>query len=384
MGGVQSFAYQEGKWELDATSLVTGHTDIITDLQFRPDQPEYLLTVSRDQTARVWHDTKEVMRSQVHGYDLQCATWIDSQRYICGSDGEKMMRVLGEGQGGVAALPALGLSNKLTDTTALPTTIRSEHDLHIGTLWPELDKLYGHGDDVYTLCTNHGRTRMLSSCILRASAVSTVNVSESEGSVRLWSLGDQVKEVLTLPRVHTMTVTRMTYSWDDQFAVMVGRDRLLSLWAVTDTGLELVKSVTAHARVIWDVGVSRDNQHIFTASRDKTVKMWDRQTLAGVATVKFDHAVTSLVVDVTRDDTVIVGLENGTVSLVTFSAAKQPVVKVILSSAASITRLALHIYVDSETYSQSSAGLKSVMSTGDPKKTLAIAAEDGSLRVIKI
>ena len=83
-----------GGWE--AGVVAGGHQQAVTDLSWEQ-AGRYLLTVSRDQTARihsVWAaggSWQEVGRPQVHGYDLTCCAMLDQHRFVSGAE-EKVLR----------------------------------------------------------------------------------------------------------------------------------------------------------------------------------------------------------------------------------------------------------------------------------------------------
>ena len=72
---------------------VSGHFKSVKDLAWNP-SGQYLVSVSLDQTARLWgkwnRDSKsswhELSRPQVHGYDLHCIAFFDQYGYSSGAD----------------------------------------------------------------------------------------------------------------------------------------------------------------------------------------------------------------------------------------------------------------------------------------------------------
>ena len=249
------------RWDSQATGA--GHYAAVHDVSWEP-LGNYLITVSKDQTARVWArwtegqeaaartqrarscrgawlgssprppgasscfgSYAELARPQVHGFDLRCVALVGalSHAYVSGADDEKVLRVFnapsafvdtlrllcGEAaaldphaasRSDFASLPALGLSNKpmaevdatpghavppasgraagapaaeadegrgagaeeiealmqgygdgmVQDDAPVPATARrllcapTEEELLQHTLWPEVSKLYGHGN----------------------------------------------------------------------------------------------------------------------------------------------------------------------------------------------------------------------------------------------
>ncbi|KAJ3169712.1 Elongator subunit elp2 [Irineochytrium annulatum] len=275
----------------------------------------YVVSVSLDQTSRLfgrwnrdgestWH---EVARPQIHGYDLHCIDFLGRYTFVSGAD-EKVLRIFDAPRTFVeswqmvsgfteseavlkerpvgASVPALGLSNKAIGTAETniddefrekfvpiaPKTVSeppSEQYLSQHTLWPETNKLYGHGYELVCVACSHDGT-------LIASA-SKATKPEYAG-IRLWSTSTW-KEVGPPLMAHSLTVTALAFSGDDTRLLSVGRDRMWSLFKKGDAGeytLE-VNNLTAHLRIIWGCSWSRNDTFFATASRDKT-----RSTLLGI------------------------------------------------------------------------------------------------------
>lgn len=296
----------------------------------------YLLSVSHDQTARIfgpwirylshnvetWH---ELARPQVHGYDLQCMAFVDHFRYVCGSEGEKVIRAFDMTKSCLnflesmtqthftstdknklpmgATLPALGLSNKpIMDETELVqqsgdilgnekrieimqhanknlndalniSLVQPPYEQHLiqYTLWPEFEKLYGHGYEVFSLAVSHDCKTLASGC--RAT-------SEQDAVIRIWNVGRDGNwcERQSPIQSHNLTITCLRFSWNDRWLLSAGRDRRWSLSMKTEDSHSTYSLYTycskAHARIIWDAAWSCDDSFFVTASRDKTVRIW--------------------------------------------------------------------------------------------------------------
>ncbi|RLV89540.1 Elongator complex protein 2 [Spathaspora sp. JA1] len=192
---------------------VTGAVKDITDLKWGLNG-EYFLATSLDQTTRLyapwkgqvetWH---EFARPQIHGYDMICLDNITGSRFVSGGD-EKILRVF-EMTNSInklltrlcgfnvvdetvqlpesASLPVLGLSNKAAneqpeagdmadqeqqeqapeeqeDILSTLTTPPLEEYLQRYTLFPEIEKLYGHGYEISCCATNPSGTLIASAC----------------------------------------------------------------------------------------------------------------------------------------------------------------------------------------------------------------------------
>ncbi|CAI9785400.1 unnamed protein product [Fraxinus pennsylvanica] len=365
----------------------SGHFATVSDISWAR-CGEYLLSVSHDQTTRVfapwrnisssevgeaWH---EIARPQVHGHDVNCVTIIKGKgnhRFVSGAD-EKVgrvfeaplsflktlnhtnswkfnssddlqadMQILG------ANMSALGLSQKPiyvqapsssvdrnsnegidtleTIPAAVPVVLTEppiEEQLAWHTLWPESHKLYGHGNELFSLCCDHGGKLVASSCKAQSASVA---------EIWLWQVGSW-KSVGRL-HSHTLTVTQMEFSHDDNFLLTVSRDRHFSIFEIKQTGLDeishqLVIRQEAHKRIIWACSWNPFGHEFATGSRDKTVKIWAVVNGSSVKLLTtlptFKSSVTALSwlgVDRQRNQGLLaVGMENGLIELFSLSNAK--------------------------------------------------------------
>ena len=217
--------WEGGEQGWSSEVVVGGHQAPVVDLAWES-KGCYLLTVSKDQTARVhapwkeggnaWH---EVARPQVHGYDLACCAALSNHRFVSGAE-EKLLRAfvapssflsnlalvsgvtreqVGKGHGTLAegaSVPSLGLSNKAVWEEDEEKAVEERHvkDLYPdsyftkqvssrpppeetlvqNTLWPEVHKLYGHGHELFTVATSPNSSFVASAC--RATDVTSARV----------------------------------------------------------------------------------------------------------------------------------------------------------------------------------------------------------------
>ncbi|EPE04238.1 rna polymerase ii elongator subunit [Ophiostoma piceae UAMH 11346] len=360
----------EGRW-VQAVG-VSGHVKPVTGIAWSRDG-SYLLSTSSDQTTRLhaewsgpssksspsnsWH---EMARPQIHGYDLNCIDALGPTQFVSGAD-EKLMRVFHEPKSvarlladlGVtgarslsdldvlpdaANMPVLGLSNKAVDDdggeapqpveisqtpetcegaeTSEATTARPPYEdtLARSTLWPETEKLYGHGYEISCLAVSHDGSLVASAC--RASSL-------NHAVVRLFET-DKWTEVRPPLATHSLTVTRLRFSADDTFLLSVGRDRQWAIFQRRDGGSSpneysvYENNSKAHSRMIldcaWAPSVEADGHEnkkmrVFaTAGRDKNVKVWATTATTSTAeggmegkdkfvlatTIAQDHPVTAV------------------------------------------------------------------------------------------
>jgi elongator complex protein 2 len=183
----------------------------------------FVLSVSKDLTTRLfglnastssWH---ELARPQIHGYDMSCIVCIPGIpfRFASGAE-EKVIRIFDApitvvksvvsltksenlvdsisddskefSRATKAVVPELGLSNKATVVSE--EVILSEADilskppleeyLVRNSLFPEIDKLYGHGFELYCLGISHSGSILDSASVAKSS-------QGSHAAIRLWN-----------------------------------------------------------------------------------------------------------------------------------------------------------------------------------------------------
>lgn len=356
----------------DSQLSLTGPTREITDLVWSLNG-EYFMTTSLDQTTRLiapwkhdntqtWH---EFARPQIHGYDMTCIDNISPTKFVSAGD-EKILRVFEmthsiskslkdlsgisietkEELPDTASLPVLGLSNKAAneqlevgeasqqqedaeqnvelenkkeDVLEGLTTPPLEDHLQRFTLFPEIEKLYGHGYEV-TCCATSPNGKLI--------ATACKSNSVKHGMLRIFNITKDFQQCAqTLPG-HNLTVTNISFSPDGKYLLSVSRDRQFFLWEVIneDTGeFKLIDNNTkAHNRIIWDCcWVPPQFGHYFvTVGRDKMIKLWNcdaEPPVSLVTQLKIEEVVTSVdILDHLVGDKLIiaVGLENGSIQII--------------------------------------------------------------------
>lgn len=435
------------RWEYDAAEdtwrpclAISGHTKAVTGIAWAKNG-EYLLSTSLDQTTRLhakwtasgantWH---EMSRPQIHGYDLNCIDSLGPAQFVSGAD-EKLMRVFSEPKavasmlhklGGIgsiadvhtmadaANMPVLGLSNKAIDAVdddaeiapvddrdrdAMdPASIVKKSQLEIdhppyeetlsrATLWPESEKLYGHGYELSCLAASHDGKFVASAC--RASSL-------NHAVIRIFETG-RWTELRPPLAAHTLTATRLRFSDDDRYLLSVGRDRQ---WAVferrTTEGAgdmpfePLQANPKGHIRMILDCAwaptrpdAEKLRQPLFaTAGRDKQIRIWSGKA-NGEGKVEFTQTTTLLsgapvtAVDFlpsTVDGKFILafGTENGVLSTYLVSADGTEAKQLPLSSDKHLPKSVLQL-----AWRPLSPGKADGLSA-----ELAVAGEDASLRL---
>jgi elongator complex protein 2 len=426
-------------WQYDSsrqywvqTPAVSGHVGSVNSITWASDG-SYLLSTSSDQTTRLhaewrrgtkrtWH---EFARPQIHGYDLNCITSTTPTQFASGAD-EKLLRVFDEPKAianmlhrlchidlpdetslpDSAAMPVLGLSNKAIDETNgdmndggdaqfLPPDLESsledaaeppvEDLLARHTLWPEREKLYGHGYEISEAAVNEDHSLIATSCKASSLDHAVIRLYDT----KTWS------EVRPPLAAHTLTVTRLAWSQSpNNYLLSVGRDRQWAVFArASDSGEWRLHQANpkAHSRMILDAAWSsvRGVPFFATAGRDKTVKIWNFDPSSPKKEFKLNQplsrksAVTAVALtsNIAGTETYMaVGEENGEISvhelgilndgaLTASHELSQTSPDVPLSRA--VQRLAWR--PSASRYEDNGSGMQ-----------LAVAGADGSVRILRI
>ncbi|EMC98439.1 hypothetical protein BAUCODRAFT_426117 [Baudoinia panamericana UAMH 10762] len=408
---------------------VSGHTKEVQSLVWAPDG-SYLLTTGSDQSTRMfaewrrdskrsWH---EFARPQIHGYDLNCIDSIGQNQFVSGAE-EKLLRVFNKPKAidalvarlsgtkptvngelaDAANVPVLGLSNKAVaamdddehvdgimvravgeheaaDPSSIvrKSTLALEHpplEDHLArhTLWPEHEKLYGHGYEIAAVAASHDGSLVATAC--KASSIDHAVIRLYE--TKAWR---ELKPPLT---AHSLTVTSLAFSGDDKYLLSVGRDRqwvVFSRKSAAQCNYQLLTSnPKGHARMILDCDwAPLDTDYFFaTAGRDKAVKIWKLRsnTADCVKSMAATAAVTAVAFSKRRSEelTLAYGTDDGDITIaflhVSDPELAQPnhLAKLICPSK-SVSRLI---------WRPDAAAL-------GRKKQLAAASDDGSVRILNV
>lgn len=315
---------------------VSGHFGAVTDCIWNPND-NYFMACSSDQTTRLFapwihsntgkNPYHEIARPQIHGYDIECLTFVplaDREHLIVTGSDEKVLRVFEapdmfvdslkaisgietkEDSSGTrrsrplgASVPALGLSNKavLDEGELISKMEKQEGDdvdfidevtpqlfsniqldnppfeqhLLQNTLWPEIHKIYGHANEIMCCACNHSGTVLASACKAK---------QKSEAGIRLWDTRDpNWREIAHHEEgSHLLTVTQIEFSPNDRYMVSVSRDRHMIVYEQQQVDDKItydpVIRQKGHDRIIWTCSWTHDSTMFATGARDQIVKIW--------------------------------------------------------------------------------------------------------------
>jgi elongator complex protein 2 len=382
----------------------------------------------------------EFGRPQIHGFDMITIKSINSTRFVSGGD-EKVIRVfdmpknianmlnkncgleclkiesLDNSLPESASLPVLGLSNKAAfdDNNSNNGNANSIEDnnnnnnsdnidegdesnkeinnnimnnikeplnediLQRHTLWPEIEKLYGHGFEITTLDVSHDGKIIASACRSNISKHAVIRNFNTE----TWL---ECPKTLT---AHDLTITRLRFSLYDEnslnneYLLSVSRDRKFSLWERDESSenFKLIKIMEkAHSRIIWDCAwVNYGNVISFvTCSRDKEVKLWKREgdEVNCKGNIKFSNsavtAIDSIKINNEGNFKLVIGLDNGEIYIYQVDVAKEEFEELEIISedqlpGDGITRISI-----------------SPKTGANGKFSVAIGSKDNSLRLLNV
>lgn len=424
-------------WEYDANADIwnqalgiSGHVRSVNGIQWEP-SGGYLLSTSADQTTRLhaqwlrngqtsWH---EFSRPQIHGYDLNCVDTLGPARFVTGAD-EKLLRVFNEPKSiarllerlsgfkqsesvelpDTAQIPVLGLSNQAVgeetpadDENATGAEIGKvqenqtileestqpplEDQLARYTLWPEHEKLYGHGYEISAVAVSHDRKVIATAC--KASSI-------DHAVIRLYDTSDW-HEIRPSLAAHTLTIASLCFSDDDQYLLSVARDRQWALFSRSKedpyTYEHFTSNPKGHSRMILDAAWApgSDNLCFATAGRDKSVKLWQMKEGEGAfacnSTIPFKSPITAIsFLPLVHSGTFILaaGEETGELSIYQIAAQTLEVTLLttidrLISPSKAITNLSWRPCVAKKEGTETSQTIE-----------LAVSSEDTSMRVYTI
>ncbi|XP_015126218.1 probable elongator complex protein 2 [Diachasma alloeum] len=318
-GTFHMWRFEEELKRWNPRTAPSGHFSDVSDLHWDP-EGRYLITTSLDQTTRVhvpwrksgnseiWH---EIGRPQIHGYDINCLAVLSPHLFASGAE-EKVVRIFEaplyfkkclEGlewrnprsTGDRASVPALGLTNKAVDGEGIDDEVEgddlrverppTEEEIVRYTLWPELEKLYGHGYEIFAMAARRDGRILATSC-------KSANAEHS--SIILWSTKTwgQIQKL----SAHRLTVTQMEFSPNDQFLISVSRDRRWALYrSLQDSNNDNINyevilvspaANALHTRIIWCCCWTPDSKYFATGSREGKIGLWNADSLSKGETPK--------------------------------------------------------------------------------------------------
>ncbi|KAJ3336635.1 U3 small nucleolar RNA-associated protein 13 [Gonapodya sp. JEL0774] len=285
--------------------LLEGHTGAVVSLAAAPDTPvkadsmhslgAYLVTGSRDRTARVWHVTWPYIRESSTGVDhgiWRCTAVLTGHTEgvggvaVAGKDGllgvKGRMVITGGGEG-VVKVWDVGRDEVNVDVPAHPTSLTTfqAHTRPINhlSLSPNSQLLATASQDktcrlfrlpqLAPLATLAGHKRGVWSARFSSSDQVVVTAS-ADRTVRVWSIANFA--CLRVLEGHLNSVLGASFATRGMQIISAGSDGLMKLWSVRDQSC--VATVDAHEDKVWTVEVAGDGEVVATGGADGKVRVW--------------------------------------------------------------------------------------------------------------
>ena len=196
--------------------------------------------------------------------------------------------------------------------------LSSEDFLATQTLWPESNKLYGHGYEISVV-----ETRLDGKVVVSASK----SQSKKFSNLIFWDLKNY-KIDYTI-EAHNYTILDIKF-FNDKI-VTVARDRQIALYSINKETekYELVNIQKGHSRLIKSVTVNSKGDMIITGSRDKYIKVWEVNNNNLKEIKKYKIGVYVKAVEFFTDDILILGLDDGRILIGEISKTHFKVIKEI-------------------------------------------------------
>ena len=144
----------------------------------------------------------------------------------------------------------------------------SDNELSQLSLWPEVEKLFGHGDEVRCLAASPDGRLLASACTAKTETAAAIVLHSTDS----WQCVGRV-------RGHLSSVSCLRFSHRSDFLLSGSKDRHVVLAALGPAGadgsvLRRVVRLPAHGRIVWSCSWAADDRCFATAGRDRQVKLW--------------------------------------------------------------------------------------------------------------
>ncbi|GAB4828875.1 hypothetical protein Ancab_018535 [Ancistrocladus abbreviatus] len=248
----------------------SGHHTVVSDIPWAR-SGEFLLSVSHDQSL-----------STALGSLLELSLWGLDIILIGKAAQETVDRNGNEGLDTLETIP-----------DAEPVAFTEppiEDQLAWHTLWPELHKLHGHGNELFSLCCDHEGKLVASSCKIAFPAVPD-SISSRNMVIGSWKAIGRLQS-------HSSTVTQMEFSHVDRLESFYGINLLFFPQCADEINYRLLARQEAHKRIIWSCSWNPSGRQFATGSRDRTVNIWAVENQSSVkypvTLLQFPGSVTAL------------------------------------------------------------------------------------------
>ena len=253
--------------QLQLLKALKAHTSWVESVAISSDG-KYLLTGSRDTTARYWDlETGQIIKVlKGHTHTVHSVAISSDGKYaLTGSDDNtarlwdletgKTIKVLKGHTGGIQSV-AISPNGKYALTGSYDDTARY-WDLETGNT---IKVLTGHTSWVKSVAFSPKGKHALT--------------GSWDNTARLWDL--DTGETIKVLEGHTSYITSVAISPDGKYALTGSRDTTARYWDL-ETG-QIIKVLEGHTDIVTSVAISPDGKYALTGSWDTTVRYWNLKT----------------------------------------------------------------------------------------------------------
>lgn len=296
-------------WEVEEGKEVyafKGHKRAVLGCAFSPNNAQ-LVSTSGDHTLKLWDmaDGKEIHTLTGHTAEVWgCAFSPDGETFVSASaDGTLKLwdaksgneiRTLTGHQGAVLRC-AFSPDSKHIVSASRDKTLK---------LWQVAD-----GKEIRTF---DGHTEDVSSCSFSPSGSLLVSTSDDK-TLKLWEM-EKSREIRTFTG-HTDAVLNCAFSPDGSYLASASKDHTIKLLKVKNN--KTVHTFNGHKDWVLSCIFSPSGNHLISISKDQTIKLWDvesRKLLKSLPLPWIPYFVA-----ISKDNRVITGNQNGTLTLFKFA-----------------------------------------------------------------
>ncbi|MEC4814820.1 MAG: AAA-like domain-containing protein [Scytonema sp. PMC 1069.18] len=227
-------AVQQAAYEVTEYNRLSGHSNVITGLDFSPDG-QTIASGSWDKTIKLWkRDGTELNTLKGHNASVYKVKFSPDGQMLASSSADK--------------------------TVKLWQRDRKNGKFHV------LTTLKGHSAEVWGVAFSPDG-QMLAS-------------SSADKTIKLWQRDrrDRQFHLLTTLTGHSALVYAVSFSPDGQTIASASTDKTVKLWRRDrrDGKFRILKTLKGHSADVGAVVFSPDGQTIVSASADNTIKLWQR------------------------------------------------------------------------------------------------------------
>lgn len=256
-------------------NTLRGHEGVVWDVAYSPDGLS-IVSASRDMTARVWREGREVLALRGHTGTLYAATFSPDGTRIATASVDGTARVWSAADG--SEIFSMQHLWEVRDVAFDPrgrfiATIDEQGEVWEWSVAGELLGSWATGPGGHALAIDPVRTR--------------IATAGDDGIGRIWALDESVPAVEL--GENTGALLDVAFSSDGLHLATAGRDDTVRIWNA-ESG-ELEKILRGHDQSVQGVSFSADGTRLISVSVDETARLWEVDSGRQLAVLRGHHDV---------------------------------------------------------------------------------------------